>query len=165
MFQARVAALGLPALADVELDHLRRGQRIEACQEQVADRIGLRVHQGREQGVRLVGIEQREVGADVAQGHVGGVVVEAVQLRQVLVLHVGPREEGVHAEDDLVIDPIDVEQLTAGVGVQVTHGQAGASAGGAPDPAGVLVVEVPGVIAQGEIEEGHQLDVAHLHRH
>ena len=104
MFVAGHAALGLPALVQVQLQHVDRVQRVDLGIDQALQGVKLRVEQlrrGQEKGVARVELGLQR--PNVAQGLVGGVVVEAVELRQLIVMNVGVGVVVVAAQHDLVV--------------------------------------------------------------
>ena len=110
MLIARVAALGLPALAQVELQDVDVIQRIGIGRDVAADQVALRIVKRRQQGVgRHWIIEARIHAANVAQSLVGGIVVDAIELGEIGVGSVGSAVEIIGGKHNLVIDAIEVE--------------------------------------------------------
>ena len=91
-------------------------------------------------------VESRFPRLDVAQRLVGGVVVEPVQLRQARETRIGLRNIVIAADDDLVIDAVDIEQVALNIGIKPRERNAAAQTAAPVDPAAVRALQVVAVI-------------------
>src|SRR5262249_54176585 len=147
------------ALADVKIQLLDGVERINAAKEEFADGILLRIEQRRgDQELAATGVDERLQRADVAQGLVGGIVVEAIELRQGEMRHVRVDIDEVGAEDDLVIDAVEVPQVALDIGIDAAERDAGADAAATPGAADRVAIFVMAVGGQVEQAVGNDLE-------
>ncbi len=100
------------ALAQIQLQDVDRIERVDARDHQPPQGVDLRVeHRRRGQRQRIGGVEDGLPGPNVAQGLVAGVVVEPIELGQIGVRRVAVGVVVIGAQDDLVKDAVDVEEV------------------------------------------------------
>ena len=93
-------------------------------------------------------VDDRLNRVNVSQGLIGGVVVEPVKLRQLVERHVGMSDVIIGAQHDLVIDAVEVEQLTVDIGIDSGQGHAGAQPAGGIKAADVISIQVIRIVRQ-----------------
>src|SRR5258707_9857310 len=94
----------------------------------------------------------------VTTGLVRGIIIQTIQLRKAVKGITGLRIVIIASEDDLVVDAVQIEELTLGVGIEPCERHAESQATAAISPTYRVPVQILGVFSQIEHAIRHHFD-------